>query len=99
MERYNAALARFLSAEEAEWEAVVAAHRPELQRPFFEHLQCLVAAAKDDEGACRVALWLCCVACGRRGGLAFCPRAPPALSLPLSPLTAQSQIHTNYKKN
>ncbi|GBF92428.1 hypothetical protein Rsub_04532 [Raphidocelis subcapitata] len=48
--RYNTALAKFLGAEEAEWEAVVAAYRGDLQRPFFEHMQCLIAAAKDDEG-------------------------------------------------
>jgi hypothetical protein len=49
--RYNACLQRFLDAEEPEWEAVVAQHRGDLQRAFFEHLQCLiVAAARDEEG-------------------------------------------------
>jgi hypothetical protein len=49
--RYNNALSKFLTAEEAEWEAVVATYRADLQRPFFEHMQCLIAAAKDEEGA------------------------------------------------
>eukprot|EP00879_Flechtneria_rotunda_P007889 GHRR01008266.1.p1 GENE.GHRR01008266.1~~GHRR01008266.1.p1 ORF type:complete len:411 (+),score=155.79 GHRR01008266.1:362-1594(+) len=47
--RYNDVLAKFLDAKEDEWEAVVAVYRGDLQKPFFEHMQCLVAAAKDDE--------------------------------------------------
>jgi tetratricopeptide (TPR) repeat protein len=47
--RYNAALQRFLDAEENEWEAVVAQHRGDLQRAFFEHLQCLIVAAAREE--------------------------------------------------
>lgn len=37
--RYNSVLAKFLSAKEDEWEAVVAVYRGDLQKPFFEHLQ------------------------------------------------------------
>lgn len=57
--RYNNVLAKFLTAEEADWEAVVATYRGDLQRPFFEHMQCLIAAAKDEEGEwwSSVGLW------------------------------------------
>jgi hypothetical protein len=47
--RYNSVLAKFLAAQTDEWEAVVAQYRGDLQRPFFEHMQCLVTACKDDE--------------------------------------------------
>ncbi|KAF8055819.1 hypothetical protein HT031_006594 [Scenedesmus sp. PABB004] len=47
--RYNDVLAKFLAAQQEEWEAVVAVYRGDLQKPFFQHLQCLVAAAKDDK--------------------------------------------------
>jgi tetratricopeptide (TPR) repeat protein len=47
--RYNSCLQRFLDAEEHEWEAVVAQHRGDLQRAFFEHLQCLIVAAAREE--------------------------------------------------
>lgn len=46
--RYNGVLAKFLAAPQEEWEAVLAVYRGDLQKPFFEHMQCLVAAAKDD---------------------------------------------------
>lgn len=46
--RYNSVLAKFLTAGDEEWEAIVAVHRPDLQKPFFEHMQCLIAAARDD---------------------------------------------------
>ncbi len=48
MARYNSVLAKFLTAGDEEWEAIVAVHRPDLQKPFFEHMQCLIAAARDD---------------------------------------------------
>lgn len=47
--RYNACLQRFLDADEHEWEAVVAQYRGDLQRAFFEHLQCLIVAAAREE--------------------------------------------------
>ncbi len=47
--RYNAMLAKFLSAGQEEWEAIVAVHRGDLHKPFFEHMQCLLALAKGDE--------------------------------------------------
>jgi len=47
--RYNSCLQRFLDADEHEWEAVVAQHRGDLQRAFFEHLQCLIVAAAREE--------------------------------------------------
>ncbi|KAF6251429.1 hypothetical protein COO60DRAFT_1287543 [Scenedesmus sp. NREL 46B-D3] len=46
--RYNDVLGKFLAAPQEEWEAVLAVYRGDLQKPFFEHMQCLVAAAKDD---------------------------------------------------
>eukprot|EP00955_Chlamydomonas_euryale_P090565 364556-Chlamydomonas_euryale.AAC.6 len=50
--RYNTVLKRFADAGDDEWEAIVAASRGELQKPFFEHLQCLVIAAKEDKAKC-----------------------------------------------
>lgn len=44
--RYNRVLEKFLSANDDEWEAIVAVYRGDLQKPFFEHMQCLVAAEK-----------------------------------------------------
>jgi hypothetical protein len=123
--RYNAVLAKFLEADEAEWEAVVATYRGDLQvggawgglfgtsggwaaggvagrsrlrdelpaqrrpaldaplpcpprpcccraqKPFFEHMQCLIAAAKDEEGA-RLGRGMA----GRGGGAAAKPGRP-----------------------
>jgi hypothetical protein len=37
--RYDGVLAKFLGAEQGEWEAIVAAVRGDLQKPFFEHMQ------------------------------------------------------------
>jgi predicted component of type VI protein secretion system len=39
LQRYNGVLARFSSAGEEEWEAVVAVYRNELQRAFFDHME------------------------------------------------------------
>ncbi|GAX73760.1 hypothetical protein CEUSTIGMA_g1211.t1 [Chlamydomonas eustigma] len=47
--RYNKVLQKFAEAADDEWEAIVAVHRGDLQKPFFEHLQCLVISAKDDK--------------------------------------------------
>jgi len=49
VKRYNTILEKFLTANHDEWEAIVAVYRGDLQKPFFEHMQCLVAAAKDDK--------------------------------------------------
>lgn len=46
--RYNRLLLKLAEAADDEWDAVVAAYRGDLQKPFFEHMQCLMAAAKDD---------------------------------------------------
>ncbi|PNW69832.1 hypothetical protein CHLRE_18g748397v5 [Chlamydomonas reinhardtii] len=48
LKRYNSLLLKLGEAADDEWEAVVAAYRGDLQKPFFEHMQCLIAAAKDD---------------------------------------------------
>jgi len=47
--RYNSVLKKFADAQEDEWEAIVAVYRGDLQKGFFEHMQCLMAAAKDDK--------------------------------------------------
>ncbi|PNH08823.1 hypothetical protein TSOC_004608 [Tetrabaena socialis] len=46
--RYNRVLLKLAEAADDEWDAVVAAYRGDLQKPFFEHMQCLMAAEKDD---------------------------------------------------
>lgn len=46
VKRYNSMLAKFQSANDDEWEAIVAVNRGQLQRGFFEHMQCLMAAEK-----------------------------------------------------
>ncbi|KXZ53007.1 hypothetical protein GPECTOR_8g376 [Gonium pectorale] len=46
--RYNRVLMKLAEAADDEWEAIVAAYRGDMQKPFFEHMQCLMAAAKDD---------------------------------------------------
>lgn len=46
MSRYNAVLKKFGEANDDEWEAIVSVYRGDLQKPFFEHMQCLMAAAK-----------------------------------------------------
>lgn len=46
LKRYNSLLLKLGEAADDEWEAVVAAYRGDLQKPFFEHMQCLIAAAK-----------------------------------------------------
>lgn len=65
-------LAKFLGADEAEWEAVVAAYRGDLQRPFFEHMQCLIAAARDEEGASPAHARRASDAVARRAAFARC---------------------------
>jgi|LauGreDrversion2_5_1035112.scaffolds.fasta_scaffold514591_1 hypothetical protein len=49
VKRYNTILKKFADARDDEWEAIVAVHRGDLQKAFFEHLQCLVLAAKDEK--------------------------------------------------
>uniref|UniRef100_A0A7S3QLQ9 Uncharacterized protein n=1 Tax=Dunaliella tertiolecta TaxID=3047 RepID=A0A7S3QLQ9_DUNTE len=49
--RYNAILRKFIEAGSDEWDAIVSHYRGDLQRPFFEHMQCLMAASKDDKEA------------------------------------------------
>ncbi len=44
--RYNAILMKLGAAADDEWEAIVAVYRGDFQKPFFEHMQCLMAAAK-----------------------------------------------------
>lgn len=44
--RYNNVLDKFMSANEDEWDAIVAVVRGDLQRGFFEHMAYLIAAAK-----------------------------------------------------
>lgn len=46
IKRYNGMLAKFQAANDDEWEAIVAINRGDLQRSFFEHMQCLMAAEK-----------------------------------------------------
>ncbi|GFR51166.1 hypothetical protein Agub_g13524, partial [Astrephomene gubernaculifera] len=45
--RYNRVLLKLAEAAEEEWEALVAAYRGDMQKPFFEHMKCLIVAAKD----------------------------------------------------
>lgn len=47
--RYNGVLKKFADAADDEWEAIVATYRGDLQKAFFEHLQCLVVAERDDK--------------------------------------------------
>ncbi|GLI70397.1 hypothetical protein VaNZ11_015180 [Volvox africanus] len=46
--RYNRVLLKLAEAADDEWDAIVAAQRGDLQKPFFEHMQCLLVAAKED---------------------------------------------------
>ncbi|EFJ51826.1 hypothetical protein VOLCADRAFT_109605 [Volvox carteri f. nagariensis] len=46
--RYNRVLLKLADAADDEWDAIVAAYRGDLQKPFFEHMQCLMVAAKED---------------------------------------------------
>ncbi|MEW5304685.1 MAG: hypothetical protein WDW36_007278 [Sanguina aurantia] len=46
VQRYNRVLGKFQEAQADEWEAIVTVYRGDLQRPFFEHMQCLLVAAK-----------------------------------------------------
>ncbi|GIL63110.1 hypothetical protein Vafri_17236 [Volvox africanus] len=46
--RYNRVLVKLAEAADDEWDAIVAAYRGDLQKPFFEHMQCLMVAAKED---------------------------------------------------
>ena len=39
VKRYNTILKKFADAGDDEWEAIVAVHRGDLQKAFFEHLQ------------------------------------------------------------
>lgn len=39
VKRYNTVLKKFADAGDDEWEAIVAVHRGDLQKAFFEHLQ------------------------------------------------------------
>ena len=39
VKRYNGVLKKFADARDDEWEAIVAVHRGDLQKAFFEHLQ------------------------------------------------------------
>ena len=44
VKRYNGVLKKFADAGDDEWEAIVAVHRGDLQKAFFEHLQVLTGA-------------------------------------------------------
>ncbi|GLC45942.1 hypothetical protein PLESTF_000714900 [Pleodorina starrii] len=46
--RYNRVLLKLAEAADDEWDAIVATYRGDLQKPFFEHMQCLMVAAKED---------------------------------------------------
>ncbi|GIM11879.1 hypothetical protein Vretimale_15350 [Volvox reticuliferus] len=48
LSRYNRVLLKLAEAANDEWDAIVAAYRGDLQKPFFEHMQCLMVAAKED---------------------------------------------------
>jgi hypothetical protein len=102
IKRYNGLLLKLADVAEDEWEAVVATCRGELQKPFFEHMQCLMAAAKVRRrtraaaaGAVRRALQdhlrdassLAAVAAATLQARSAAPaRAPPAGAQPARPL-------------
>lgn len=49
VERYNVIVQKFETAAQDEWDAIVATYRGDMQTGFFEHMQCLIAGAKDDQ--------------------------------------------------
>ncbi|KAJ9510209.1 hypothetical protein QJQ45_015697, partial [Haematococcus lacustris] len=51
LNRYNTVLSKFATADPEEWPPLVTVHRGDLQRPFFEHVQCLMVVAKEDPEA------------------------------------------------
>ncbi|GFH14309.1 uncharacterized protein HaLaN_10339, partial [Haematococcus lacustris] len=51
LNRYNTVLSKFATADPEEWPPLVTVYRGDLQRPFFEHVQCLMVVAKEDPEA------------------------------------------------
>ena len=47
VKRYNGVLKKCADARDDEWEAIVAVHRGDLQKAFFEHLQVRVGDTND----------------------------------------------------